>query len=157
MEALLDSSAVDNRALQEERRADITQNKLVVDGLMKKLRGLEKEKEMLLLQQNDMELLRVKNSELEEKIKRQDQYMKSRLLKDKSNFGNSLCAPEPSEPSYRPPSSRALAVMNDSGAVAGAGAALMTTAASTVGGDARTLQVIEKGHATKTIKCQNMR
>lgn len=151
MEALLESSAVDNRALQEERRADISQNKLVVDGLMKKLRGLEKEKEILLLQQNDMELLRVKNSELEEKIKRQDQYMKSRLLKDKSNIGNSLCAPEPSEPSYRPPTSRALAVMNDSGA----GAALMTTAAST--GDARTLQVIEKGHATKTIKCQNMR
>lgn len=147
----MESSAVDNRALQEERRADITQNKLVVDGLMKKLRGLEKEKEMLLLQQNDMELLMVKNSELEEKIKRQDQYMKSRLLKDKSNIGNSLCAPEPSEPSYRPPTSRALAVMNDSGA----GAAPMTTTAST--GDARTLQAIEKGHATKTIKCQNMR
>ena len=149
MEALLETSAADSRALQEEHRVDICRSKLEVEGLVKKLRGLEKEKDMLLLQKNDMDLLRVKNCELEEKIKRQDQYMKSRLLKDKSNFSNSLCAPEPSEPSHRPPTSRALAVMNDTGAA--------PTAIAIPPGDVKTLQVVEKGHATKSIKCQSMR
>ena len=149
MEALLESSAADRRALEEERRADISRNKLEIEELMKKFRGLEKEKDMLLLQRNEMDILRVKNCELEEKIKRQDQYMKSRLLKDKSNFGNSLCAPEPSEPSYRPPTSRALAVMNDSGTT------LTTVAAPT--GDVRPLQEKGQGLAAKTIKCQSIR
>lgn len=149
MEALLESAAVDSRALQEERRADNSRNKLEVEGLVKKLRVLEKERDLLLLQRNETDLLKVKNGELEEKIKRQDQYMKSRLLKDKSNFGNSLCAPEPSEPSYRPPTSRALAGMNDSSA------ALMPTAAPTA--DVRTFQAVEKGLTVKTVKCQNMR
>ena len=146
MEALLESAAVDSKALQEERRADNSRNKLEVEGLVKKLRVLEKEKDLLLLQRNETDLLKVKNGELEEKIKRQDQYMKSRLLKDKGNFGNSLCAPEPSEPSYRPPTSRALSVMNDSSD------ALMSTAAPTA-----TFQAVEKGLTVKTVKCQNMR
>mmetsp|Transcript_9124 Transcript_9124/g.8992 ORF Transcript_9124/g.8992 Transcript_9124/m.8992 type:complete len:405 (-) Transcript_9124:173-1387(-) len=79
----------------------------------KKIFQYENEKEVKACQQKEIDFLKLKNAELDEKIKRQDSYMKSRLLKDKTNVNpNALCTPEPSASCYRPPSARALALSN---------------------------------------------
>jgi hypothetical protein len=73
----------------------------------KKIFQYENEKEVKACQQKEIDFLKLKNAELDEKIKRQDSYMKSRLLKDKTNVNpNALCTPEPSASCYRPPSAR---------------------------------------------------
>lgn len=107
--ALVESKAEEKRLLEEECLAKVTAVMIQYESAGRKLRKLEAEKALTTSNYKEFEALKLKNSDLEEKIRRQDQYMKSRLLKDKSNLHSSaLCAPVPSEPSYRPPSARAL-------------------------------------------------
>ncbi len=46
---------------------------------------LEAEKEKYLISRREIDTIRAKNMELEDKIQRQEQYMKNRLLKDRTN------------------------------------------------------------------------
>ena len=57
----------------------------ICETLRLKVQSLEAERENHLLHKRDIDALRARNIELEDKIKRQDQYMKNRLLKDRSN------------------------------------------------------------------------
>lgn len=148
---LTETAAKENKRVQEVYRAELARFKAEAESAIKKARKLEAEREVHLTQLKEMELLRVTSSELEDKIKRQDQYMKSRLLKDKTNMSSSAqCPPEPSEPSYRPPSARALAFAASTGTSTGAGAG---TAPLTVpSGDVRSAQVTDKGHTVKAMR-----
>jgi hypothetical protein len=111
--ALVESKAEEKRLLEEECTAKVTAAMNQLEAAGRKLRKLEAEKALSVSNCKEAEALKLKNSDLEEKIRRQDHYMKSRLLKDKTNLHSSssaLCAPVPSEPSYRPPSARALSL-----------------------------------------------
>ena len=148
---LSETSAKENKRVQEVYRAELTRFKTEAENAIKKARNLEAEREVHLTQLKGMELLRVTSSELEDKIKRQDQYMKSRLLKDKTNLSSSAqCAPEPSEPSYRPPSARALAFAASTGTSTGTGTGIAPL--TNPSGDVRPSQVIEKGHTVKAMR-----
>jgi hypothetical protein len=101
---------VEMNRIESESRTEVLCAKEEADTLSKKVKKLEEERDLTLSYRKDLDIFRLKNTELEEKIKRQDQYLKSRLLKDKTNYNSSsLCTPEPSEPCYRPPSARAIA------------------------------------------------
>ena len=110
LKAITESAAADMRKVKEEARKEVLAMRAEADTTAKIVRKLEAERDSNLFLQKDFDTLKLKNEELQEKIKRQDQYMKSRLLKDKTNFNStSLCTPEPSDPIYRPPSARAIA------------------------------------------------
>ena len=107
----MEISLANEKSLKEESRAAALLIKADADLISLRLSKMEAERDVNASYQKDIVTLKMKNADLEEKIKRQVQYMKSRLLKDKSNINStSLYAPEPSEPSYRPPSARAIAI-----------------------------------------------
>lgn len=107
--ALVESKAEEKRLLEEECASRVATAMNQLESAGRKLRKLEAEKALTVSNCKESEALKLKNSDLEEKIRRQDQYMKSRLLKDKTNYHSSaLCVPVPSEPSCRPPTARAL-------------------------------------------------
>lgn len=148
---LTETATKENKRVQEVYRAELARFKSEAESAIKKARKLEAEREVHLLQLKEMDLLRVTSSELEDKIKRQDQYMKSRLLKDKTNMSSSAqCPPEPSEPSYRPPSARALAFVASTGTSTGAGNAPLTVPS----GDVRLSMGMgtDKGHTVKAMR-----
>jgi hypothetical protein len=78
---------------EEYYKDEISKLEKFNEGLNIRVQKLEQEKEKLLISRRDMDQLKAKNMELEDKIHRQDQYMKNRLLKDRTN---SLHAPESS-------------------------------------------------------------
>lgn len=133
--ALVERSAEERRLLEEEHNVKVTGTMNQLESAGRKLRKLEAEKALTVSNYKEADALRLKNSDLEEKIKRQDQYMKSRLLKDKTNIhSNALCAPVPSEPSHRPPSARALTLTTGTGTV--------TTASVVPHGDVRVIKAM---------------
>lgn len=110
LKSFMENSVVNEKKVKDESLAAALLIKADADLVLLKLSKMEAEREVNASYQKDIMTLKMKNADLEEKIKRQDQYMKNRLLKDKSNFNSAaLCTPAPSESSYRPPSARAIA------------------------------------------------
>lgn len=73
------------REREEHWKMEAMKMERMNEALRLRVQGLEAERENHLLHKRDIDALRARNLELEDKIKRQDQYMKNRLLKDRSN------------------------------------------------------------------------
>jgi chromosome segregation ATPase len=67
-----------------------------------RIKKFEADRSSLSQLKRDLDTVKARNQDLEDKIKRQEQFMKTRLLRDRGSSSNSLSAPEGSSKQPKP-------------------------------------------------------